>query len=252
MNKIKVKAIVFIDLLYKYIILWVVFILALLFSIWIDFPERYIETSFSNETCYTINSIIQNLSFSVVAGVIIFVFSEFIPSLKKRYDNFTSIANLLFQIDEDLKSIIAVSVSDKEYSRDFDAKSFLSRILQDDISSCNTEEDMITEDYENYVHLVPAYIYAICMIVDQINVLINSLSFLFQSMKAEEISLLMKLKSSELFQEFGKKGMDYSLKYRKDDITINYGMLKQALYDYNYYRNEVEHITEEYKKYRIK
>ena len=245
----QVKRLVFIEEFKRKIVLWCVFAGSLILSIWCSIPRLYIPSCVSPDIASAINIVLQSLSFSIIAGTIVFIITEFSPRCFKLYLRLSSIANNLFLLNEDIESIMAVSCErDKEYSTTFDIKSFVNRIVSEDISEVPPDNEITAQDCDRDVHFKPEYLFALNLIIDRIDSSLQSLALLSSYLQPDEVILLPMANSCALFREVKRRrGLDVS--YEMNALTIRYGLLLKHIYDYKFIRDGINNLTDSYHKY---
>lgn len=244
-----VRRLVIKEELFKHKLLWIVFFVALVFSAWCNIPRFYIMTSISHDVATTINVVLQNLSFSIVAGIIVYFITEFIPCCRDTYNKLTSIANELYLLNKEIKSVMAVNSENGEKLSDkFSARLFMSRILAEDITNLSCKNELTPEECDIEVHFKPAYIFALNLIIEEIKVSLQSITLLSTYMDPQDMCLLPMVSSCRLFKYIEKR-YSYEGDFDGKALIIRFSMLKFALYDYKFIRDGIDNLLKSYKRY---
>lgn len=245
----KVKCLVFKEEFHRKSKLWFAFFLSVILSIWCSIPRLYLPSLMPPDISNAFNIIVQSLTFSIIAGIIVYFISEFLPRCQGLYERLSSIADNLFLLNEDIDSIMAVSCEkDKEYSTAFDVKSFVNRILYENISGVPLDNETTAKDFDKEVHFKPEYLFALNLIIDRIDSSLQSMALLSSYLKPGEVVLIPMANSCTLFREVQRR-RGFGVSYEMNDLTIRYGLLLKYIYDYKFIRDGINSLTNSYHKY---
>lgn len=246
----QVRKLVFKEEFYKKWILWLLFLCSIILSVWCSIPRLYIPTILPSDIAVAINVILQSLSFSIIAGTMVYVITEFLPNSKKKYERLSSLANDVSTLLEDIKSIMAVSCNElSQYDDRFDPQVFMCRIITDDISDMSFDDTITTQELDKDVHIKPEYIFALNQIIEKIETSLSSILLLSSYLLPDEVCLLPMVKSCSLFKEFQRR-YNYGTSIDGKALIIRFGLLKWYLYEYKFIRDGVEQLSKTYQRYK--
>lgn len=231
--------------------LWVTFFFSVILSVWCSIPRFYLPSLLPVDITNAFNIIVQGLTFSVIAGTIVYIISEFLPRCHDLYERLSSIADNIYTLKEDYDSIMAVSCErDEKYEDDFNPKAFMSRVVSEDITGMNFENSLIAEEFDKDVHIKPEYLYALSLIVDKINTSLQTLMMQSYYLKPGEVCMLTMVKSCTLLHEIERR-YSYGASMEEKALLIRFGQLKWDVYDYKFVRDGLEQLLNSYRRYIV-
>lgn len=245
----KVKRLVLKEELYKHKVLWLIFIISIGLSLWTNIESLKIHILESKEWADAANTLIQNLSYSIIAGTIIYIITEFVPNCTRRYDSLSSIADTVHMLYDSIKSVMSISCDkDVKYTDDFDVESFCKRFVSTDLSSQSFNDIITAEECDFEIMIRPEYLFALEMVIQRIDENLNALALLSSNMQQEEICMIPMVKSCSFFLDM-KKRFCLRIVHNQDELCHRFGLLKHELYDYKFVRDGIMNLRKSYEDY---
>lgn len=163
MMKREVHTTIIKEVIYDYKWVWLSTLIALFLASWTFLPSLYIKTTFSQEYNSAVNVIIQSISLSYIAGTLFFVLSVIIPTIHGRFSILPSVSEQLIELKKAFGGFMAVSCKEQVCSSDFNLKSFVRRVVQEDCTKYCGEESLSAEEFDYEVHFRPKYLLALSL-----------------------------------------------------------------------------------------
>lgn len=252
MSKNSVHITIIKEIVIDYIWVWLSSIIALFLSLWTIVPSLYIQTNFSSECNQAINIIVHGVSLSYIAGSIFFVFSGVIPNLRKRLSIFPSVSDKLIELQRAYGDFMAVSCTNQEYSTDFNLKSFVERVIQEDCKHYCEDKGLSVEEFDYDVHFKPEYLFALSLPLQWLDETLFELQAMSTWLSPEDLKVLSTIKHDSFVSQIrGRCGSNMKTAYGIEDITIRFGILKKCLLEYRQSRELLDKLVKKYEKYHI-
>ncbi len=255
MTKKEVHTTIIKEVISEYKLVWLSTIIALLLSLWTILPSLYIKTIIPQEYNLAVNAIVQSLSLSYVAGSLFFVLSVIIPNIRSRFFILPSVSDKLNSLKEAYFCFTNIGTSLKEFfecSHDFNLKSFVERVVQEDCKQYCEEGRYCVEEFNYDVHFKPESLFSLSFSLQWFDERLFELQAMISWLSPEDQRVLSTIKhDSFVFLIRGICGSRLKTSYGIDDITIKFGLLKESLYEHKYLRRQLEELVKKYEKYHI-
>lgn len=252
MTKREVHITIIKEVISGYKMVWLSTLIALLLSSWTFLPSLYIKTSFSQEYNLAVNAIIQSISLSYIAGSLFFILSVIIPSIRSRFSILPSVSDKLIELKKAFFDFMAVSCADQEYSSDFDLKSFVERVVQEDCKKYCEEEHLSVEELDYDVHFKPEYLLALSLTLQWLDETLFETQAMVSWMSPEDYRILSTIKHDSFVSQIrGICGSFIRTSYEIENITIRFGILKKCLLEYKHSREQLDELVKKYAKYHF-
>lgn len=252
MTKKEVHTIIIKEVICEYKLVWLSTLIALLLSLWTIIPSLYIKTIIPHEYNLAVNTIIQSISLSYIAGSLFFVLSVILPSIHSRYSILPSVSDKLISLKGAYFSFMVVSESFQEYSSDFNLKSFVERTVQEDCKQYCDEERWSVEEFDYDVHFKPESVFSLSFSLQWLDEALFEIQAMASWLSPEDQRVLSKIKHDNfVYLIRGICGSRFKTSYEIDDVTIRFGILKAFLLDYKHSREQLEEFVKKYEKYHI-
>lgn len=253
MSKISVYITIFKEIVIDYFGVWLSSIIALFLLLWTIMPNLYIQTSFSSEYNQAVNIIVHGVSLSYIAGSIFFVFSGVIPDFSRRLSILPSVSDKLIELQKAFGDFMAVSITNQEYSTDFNLKSFVERVIKEDCKHYCEDNSLSVEEFDYDVHFKPEYLFALSLPLQWIDETLFELQTMASWLSLEDHRVLSTIKHDNFVSQIrGRCGSNLKTAYGIEDITIRFGLLKKCLLEYRQSRELLDKLVKKYEKYHIR
>lgn len=227
----------------KYLCVELLFIVAILLSIWVNLPDLYIKCGFSLEVCNTLNNTILSLSLSYIAGFIFFFLSEFVPTAKNKYEDFARITHYLNKLMTDYNGLMNFSDDSENYNR-FPFAELSQSLFQEDVSKfCkNLSISVDNGECDLYVHFKADKLLFLEMNANRIREDVNILQMLSYKLPNNVTEITGKIKCCRFLSEIGlRRGFRGNFEFK--DLNIRFALYKEMMIEYYELEKELMKIV---------
>ncbi|MBQ0142418.1 MAG: hypothetical protein KBT06_06420, partial [Prevotellaceae bacterium] len=220
--------------------IWLSSLISLIILCWTYLPSIYIHLPISEEICNALNSISQGICISYFSGTVFYVFSVFIPGVRKKYINNTAIASSLTFLKNNVDSVMAATGDNlQRFSNDTDLLSFTKRLFQEDVSvffSGQNADSISPEEKELKVHLNHNMVHNIKTIIEHIHSDLSHVKMISIHLDNPEFMLIIAgLEHCSFFKEINNLTINKQ-SFDEHELLVSLGYYKFLIFDYIFYR----------------
>lgn len=244
----RAKIIICVKEVIRYSCVWILFVIAIFLAFWVNNPTYYIKCDYKPEVCNAINKVTLSLSLSYIAGFVFFFLSEFVPSIKKKYEDESRIAFYLNNLTRDYYGFFNFSDDTDNYKRgSFEQVS--QSLFQEDVSKYCKDISFSLEDGECDidVHFRAEALLNLEFNANNIRETLIIFQMLSYKLPFPVIDILGRIKCSRILTEIGeRKGFRGS--FDVQNLTIRLALYKEMMIEYNNLVNKLINITNNHNK----
>lgn len=246
----KSKIIIIKEELLSYWLVFVLFCLTIFTFLWSSIPSLYISVPLSSTICDTINTIVRDFSMSLFVGILVFILTVFIPSVRQKTHDLPNVTSLLYALEEEICKIMTYDVDQTLHPQtERTITEFLSHIIPD-VSKENLNIEIITEEEgEMNVHYDCTFIFSMGLTINNIEAEIFELSFYSQYLTPCDRETLSEIRHCLFFNESRFKNSNKKTEFNEADLRTRLPIVKHNVRDYINVRSQVIDLAKKYDKY---
>ena len=232
----------------RYLCVWILFGIAIIFAIWINIPTLYIECNYSETICNAINNVVLSLSLSYIVGFFFFFLTEFLPTAKKKYKINTTITKCLNKLVKEYYGLFNFGPESDNYQRP-EFTELSQSLFQEDVAKYCKDTSLSLSNGEGdfEAHLKPEVLLFLELNASSIRENLNIIQMFSHNLAFPIIYIVGRIKSCRVLSEIERRRGFRGRFDDERDLEIRFLLYKEMMREYYNLEEELTKVIDDCK-----